>query len=253
MTDTNGQYSDHANVEFQKHGRLSVESSATQIIVVSAKESFRNLAKTLSAPAHDVLEIGCSTGEATRQLAKTGARVCAVDKSTSFVEALQDELHDADHVTLACLDGRNIPGIAALAPSPTLIFIDIGGDAQLDLVALQLRLVMRAFRPHTIVVRSFEMATLSSLVSQVEPPQLSGLHPSERPLGVDMLSNLLDLSQSTSSDTRCFAANRLGTISEEAAQIRLRQMLTDPHKQVRRAAERASQKFASANQDVTNE
>jgi HEAT repeat protein len=68
-----------------------------------------------------------------------------------------------------------------------------------------------------------------------------------------MLSNLLDLSQSTSSDTRCFAANRLGTISEEAAQIRLRQMLTDPHKQVRRAAERASQKFASANQDVTNE
>ena len=253
MTDTDAQYSDRANVEFQKHGRLSVGPTDTQIIVVSAKESFRNMARTLPTPEDDVLEIGCSSGEATQQLARTGARVHAVDKSSSCVAKLQDELRGHEQVDVACLDGRNIPGLATLAPNPTIIFIDIGGDAQLDLVALQLRLVMRAFRPHTIVVRSFEMATLSSLVARVEPPQLSGLHPSERPLGVDMLSNLLDLSTSTSSDTRCFAANRLGAIAEEAAHIRLREMLRDPHKQVRRAAERAAQKFASANQDGTNE
>ncbi len=238
-------FSTQANAEFQKHGRMDVQAADTEIIVLSNKDSFRNIARTLPTPEDVVLEIGCSTGEATRLLATTGARIIAVDKSPSCVRHLQQELRPHEHVVVACLDGRNIPGLADLVENPTIIFIDVGGDAQLDIVALQLRLILRAFRPRTIVVRSFELATLSCLVAQVEPPELSGLRPSERPLGHDMLGNLLDLSNSTSSDTRCFAAHRLGTIAEDDARHRLGEMLADPHPRVRRAAELATQKRAS--------
>ena len=144
-------------------------------------------------------------------------------------------------MVVACLDGRNIPALAALMPSPTVVFIDLGGDAHLDTIALQLRLCLRAFVPRLVVVRNFELATLASLIGQVEPPLLSGLLPAARPLGRDRLTNLLDLSASTSTDTRCFAARRLGTLPTALARDRLQEMLADPHPSVRRAAARACQ------------
>lgn len=245
LGDEDAQYSTRENAEFQKHGRMDVPLADTEIIVVSAKDSFRRMAKTLPTSEDAVLEIGCSTGAATRQLAATGACVVAVDKSPECVDALQEELRECQDVVVACLDGRNIPGLAGLMPSPTIIFIDIGGDAILDMVALQLRLCLRAFQPRLVVVRSFELATLASLIGQVEPPPLSGLHPPEQPLGRDRLSNLLDLSCSTSTDTRCFAARRLGTLHSARACDRLREMMDDPHPKVRRAAERACEALAA--------
>lgn len=241
MQDGTAPYSMQENAEFQKHGRLHVHLSDTEIIVVSAKDSYRRLAKTLPTPEDAVLEIGCSTGAATRNLLATGARVVAVDKSSRLVEELQEDLRGCQDAVVACLDGRNIPALAALVSSPTVIFIDIGGDAHLDVVALQLRLCLRAFQPRTVVVRSFELATLASLIGQVEPPQLSGLQPADRPLGRDLFSNLLDLSCSTSTDTRCFAARRLGRLRTAQARDRLLEMVADPHPKVRRAAEQACQ------------
>jgi len=241
LEDRTAQYSMKENTEFQKNGRMDVQLADTEIIVVSAKDSFRRMAKTCPTSEDAVLEIGCSTGEATRNLVATGARVVAVDKSPEFAQKLQEELQEHEGVVVACLDGRNIPALAALVPSPTVIFIDLGGDAHLDIIALQLRLCLRAFQPRMVVVRSFELATLASLIGDVEPPQLSGLRPVDRPLGRDLLSNLLDLSCSTSTDTRCFAARRLGTLRDGRARDRLQEMIADPHPGVRRAAERAYQ------------
>ena len=133
-------------------------------------------------------------------------------RKAEFTNQLREELREEKEVVVACLDGRNIPGLAELMPSPTIIFIDIGGDANLDIVALQLRLCLRAFQPRIVVVRSFELATLASLIGEVEPPQLSGLHPAKLPLGHDLLTNLLDLSFGTSTDIRCFAAQHVPVI-----------------------------------------
>ena len=47
----------------------------SRISVVSSVERYRRLARTLPGPGEAVLEIGCSTGEATRLLAATAARV----------------------------------------------------------------------------------------------------------------------------------------------------------------------------------
>lgn len=233
------QYSMKENAEFQQHGRMDVRPADTEIVVVSAKDSYRRMARTVPTAGDAVLEIGCATGDATRQLASAGARVVAVDKSPQFVDKLQEELRELEDVVVACLDGRNIPGLAALMPSPMLIFIDLGGDANLDVVALQLRLCLRAFQPRLVVIRSFELATLVSLIGEVEPPKISGLHPAEWPLGQDVLTNLLDLSCSTSTDTRCFAARRLGMLRTDRARDRLHEMAADAHPKVRRAAERA--------------
>jgi len=245
LRDKIAQYSMKENAEFQKHGRMDVPPSDTEIIVVSAKDSFRRMAKTHPTPEDAVLEIGCSTGVATRNLVATGARVVAVDKSPEFTNQLREELREEKDVAVACLDGRNIPGLAELMPSPTIIFIDIGGDANLDIVALQLRLCLRAFQPRIVVVRSFELATLASLIGEVEPPQLSGLHPAKLPLGHHLLTNLLDLSFGTSTDIRCFAARRLGMLRTARARDRLQEMIGDPHPKVRRVAERAYEVLAA--------
>ncbi len=154
-----------------------------------------------------------------------------------------------ENAVVACVDGRNIPALATLMSSPTIIFIDIGGDAHLDNVALQLRLCLRAFQPHLIVVRSFELATLASLIGEVETPHISGLRP-EEDSGRDQLSNLLDLSHSTSTDTRRFAARRLSGLSAARARDRLHEMTSDPHPGVRKTAQRACKTLAA---DISDE
>jgi hypothetical protein len=54
----------------------------------------------------------------------------------------------------------------------------------------------------------------------------------------------LDLSFSTSTDIRCFAARRLGMLRTAHARDRLHEMIGDPHPKVRRAAERAYEVLA---------
>ena len=187
---------------FDKNGRINIRPSDVEIIVVSASDTFRRLARALPTPKDAVLEIGCCTGATTQALVATGARVVVVDRSAQSIRKLQDDMRGYENAVVAHIDGRNIPALAALLPDPTAIFIDIGGDAHLDNVALQLRLCLRAFHPRLLVVRSFELATLASLISEVEMPQISGLRPvGGRVLGRDSLSNLLDLSCSTSVDS----------------------------------------------------
>ncbi|HJP34023.1 MAG TPA: methyltransferase domain-containing protein [Candidatus Latescibacteria bacterium] len=241
MSDEVAPYSVRANAEFQSHGRMDVKPSETEITIISDKDRYRQAAKKITASADSVLEIGCSSGATTRILARTGARVVAVDKTLEFIAGLQEELRKYDNVTVECVDGRNIPRLAELMPSPTVILIDIGGDANLDTVAFQLRLCLRAFKPQAVVVRSFELATLASLIGEVEAPAVSGIDSSEHPMGQDPLTNLLDLSRSTSTDTRCFAARRLGLLGTKPARDRLREMADDPHPRVRRAAERTGE------------
>jgi precorrin-6B methylase 2 len=240
MSDENAHYSTKDNVEFLQSGRMDVRLAEVEVVVVSAKDNYRHLAKTLTQPQDTVLEIGCSTGIATRTLALAVAQVVAVDKSVPFIGRLQEDMRDVKNATIACVDGRNIPALVELMPDPTVIFIDIGGDAQLDNVALQLRLCLRAFKPRLVVVRSFELATLTSLISRVEPPKTSALLPTGDGLvGRDVLSNLLELAHSTSVDTRCFAARRLGTFDMPSARECLSQMVDDPEPRVRQAAARA--------------
>ena len=206
-----------------------------EIVVVSSTDRFRRLAKERTRREDSVLEIGCSTGKTTRVLAKSAARVVAVDVSEQLVAGLQSELAAFDNVTVARVDGRQTPQLIELLPDPDLIFLDVGGDAQLDNVAFVLRECLRTFAPRLVVVRSFELATLASLITIAEPPDAS---PLRRVDVADKLghafANLLDLSRSSSVKNRAFAARKLRDLGTPAARERLAEMADDPHPKVRR-------------------
>lgn len=212
-----------------------------RIVVVSSVERYRRLARDLPGPADAVLEIGCSTGEATRLLATGGARVVAVDVATEMVERARATVADMPRVTVAQVDGRDTPAMAALLADPDLVFVDIGGDARLDAVTLQLRQCLLAFAPRATVVRSAELAALCASVTDIEVPAADALgtlwgRRRSPDAQAHALESLLDLSHSASVTNRLFAARKLRDRAEPAARERMAQLADDPDARVRRIA-----------------
>lgn len=222
---------------------LKVAPGQVEVLVVSSIDRYRQMARELPGETDRILEIGCSTGESTRLLAQRAAQVVAVDVSAELVARLQAELAGCSKVQVARIDGRNTPQLVALLPDPTLIFVDIGGTAHLDNVALQLRLCLKAFAPRLLVVRSFELATFAGLLTLVEPPETPALAPQDTSdPQTHTLQHLLDLSHSSNTDSRVFAVHRLRDLDAEEARQRLQQLADDPHRRVRRAAQLALRK-----------
>lgn len=189
-----------------------------------------------------MLEIGCATGQTTRALAETGGQVVSVDVSEGPVRRVQEQMTDFDNVTVARVDGRDTPRLRELVPDPDLIFLDIGGNAHLDNVTLQVRQCLRTFRPRVLVVRSRELAMFSAMVTEVESPDDIPLQRIEvhDKLG-HALEALLDLSRSSHVDNRMCAARKLRSLDAAEARERLRELLDDPDHRVRRAAGLGSQ------------
>ena len=217
------------------------DPTRTEIIVVTSARRFRQIAKELPTHRDSVLEIGCATGRTTRALADTGARVVSVDVGEGPVHRVQEQMADFGNVTVARVDGRDTPRLVELVPDPNLIFLDIGGNAHLDNVTLQVRQCLRTFRPRVLVVRSRELAMFASMVTEVESPDDIPLPRIEihDKLG-HALEALLDLSRSSHVDNRMYAARKLRSLDVPRARERLRQMLGDADHRVRRTARLAS-------------
>jgi len=225
-------------------------AAGTAIVVVATSTRYRQLARTLPAAGDTVLEIGCSTGEATRLLAASGAgAVVAVDVAAEMVARTRAAVAAAGgaaasggaRLTVARLDGRDTAALRALVAAPDLIFVDVGGDARLDAVALQLRQCLLAFAPRTLVLRSAELAAVCAAVREVEAPAPRRAGPRRgRGRSADpqahALESLLDLSHSAAVPNRVFAARRLRRSVAAAARERLAELAGDPDARVRRVA-----------------
>ncbi|MDP6038652.1 MAG: methyltransferase domain-containing protein [Candidatus Latescibacteria bacterium] len=72
-----------------------------EIIVASSAERFRVLARDLLKDHSRVLEIGCSTGRATRILAENAERVVAVDVSREMVETTHSFIEGLHNVQVS--------------------------------------------------------------------------------------------------------------------------------------------------------
>jgi SAM-dependent methyltransferase len=229
-------------------------AAGTAIVVVATAARYRRLARTLPGAGDAVLEIGCSTGEATRLLAagQAGA-VVAVDVAAEMVARTRAAVAAAlgaggdpgagagQRLTVAQLDGRDTAALRALIAAPDLIFVDVGGDARLDAVALQLRQCLLAFAPRTLVLRSAELAAVCAAVREVEAPAPRRAGPRRgRARSADpqahALESLLDLSHSAAVQNRVFAARRLRRSAAPAARARLAELAADPDARVRRIA-----------------
>ena len=140
---------------------------------------------------------------------------------------------------MAHLDGRDTPALAALLPRPDLVFVDVGGDARLDAVALQLRQCLLAFAPRALVVRSAELAAVCAALGEVEAPDAEDLGPARsHDPRAHAVESLLDLSHSSGALNRVFAARKLRahTGTSPAARARLAELAQDPDPRVRRIA-----------------
>lgn len=232
----------------------STTQRRTEIVVVASTESYRNLAGELPNADDAVLEIGCSTGLTTRMLAQYSGHVVAVDVAAHFVDQVQTELAGMANVTAVHVDGRDLPALVELLPFPDLIFVDIGGDAQLDNVVFQVRQCLLTFTPRTLVVKSVELGALCSLITSFEAPDQPRLRP--RPSesrAKHLLTNLLDLSRSSNSSNRAFAARKLRTLNLPEADRRLAEMVEDSDARVRRIVQLWRRGHPSASSSVVEE
>jgi precorrin-6B methylase 2 len=219
----------HAQTPFEPCGH---------VFVVASVDRYRRYARELCGPHDAVLEIGCSSGEATVVMAKRAARVVAVDVSVDAVERTKERFAALAHVSVHRIDARNPAGVAELLADPTLVFLDIGGNALLDNVAFLVRQCLRLFAPRALVVRSAELAALSAMTEVVEPFERSPLrvvsHANRRRFAMQCL---LDQSESCKVDIRVFAVYRFFALRTPACRDRLEQMLADdPHPRVKRLA-----------------
>ena len=78
----------------------------TKIQVVSDCDTFRARAKELTRASDHVLEVGCSTGETSRVLAKHAKKVLAVDNSFVAVEEAKANSEGVSNVTFMRVDAR---------------------------------------------------------------------------------------------------------------------------------------------------
>jgi len=211
-----------------------------QVIVVSTVRRFRSLARELVRDGDSVLEIGCSSGETTRLLAQRAGKVLAVDVSPQFAERTARDLACLANVIVQRIDGRNVPSLVKLMPHPDLVFVDVGGSAQVDNAAFVARQCLLAFHPRALVIRNTEMAALLSLVERVEIPLAKDWPFAPMATGDEArmrLQNLLAVSRSDHPTSRVFAAKHLALYHEPEARRRIEELAADPQPRVRRTAE----------------
>ena len=156
---------------------LPVFSTECQVWIVTAETtSYRNLASSQLAKDNDtVLEIGCSTGEASAIMVKyckswvgldtsddmiklCKSRVSNVDAKAFKVDALEDPVRAMQLV----LDGLEGP--------PRKVFIDIGGNRSCEGVLRMVAWVLEYFSPMMLVIKSRELVNLI----QEECPNVGG-------------------------------------------------------------------------------
>ena len=217
---------------------MARQTREPEIVVVSSVEDYRRLARDRVAGEDAVLEIGCSTGKATAVLARTGARIVAIDSGTAVLAKARAALAGAENVEIVRGDARDVAALKDLLPEPDVIFLDIGGTALLDNVAGMLRQCLLAFRPRLIVVRSHELAEVASRISKASPPERARLVRDTAPPRNRALKALLDLSRSERAGNRLFAVRKLRRLTAAAAKQRLAELADDPSPAVRKAATR---------------
>ncbi|MEE2708660.1 MAG: methyltransferase domain-containing protein [Gemmatimonadota bacterium] len=210
-------------------------------IVVSTIEKYRELAQSHITSGHQVLEIGCSYGETTNILAGLAKRVVAIDIAAEMISHARKALSQTRNVELVLHDARDLSKISELIPRPHAIFIDIGGNQQLDKIATVLRSCLTRFKSELLVVRNVELAGMVSLVTEVEDTcddrSIRTWKRDRCSSQSDLIAHLMDLSSSYLVSNRTYAVRQLKHhIDIPEVLNRILGMKTDDSPTVRRIA-----------------
>ncbi|KAG5180449.1 hypothetical protein JKP88DRAFT_323901 [Tribonema minus] len=134
----------------------------------------RKLARALPTRADRCVDVGCSYGKCTALLAAKGGSVLGVDNSRQVVakaRAMHPDIH------FECIDAiLDRQTLVEKAAGPQLVFLDIGGDRELDTLVLLIPLLQRLLKPEAsgsgraahcvIVVKGYRLARAASKTVQ---------------------------------------------------------------------------------------
>jgi hypothetical protein len=125
-----------------------------------------------------------------------------------------------------------------LCPQPSVILFDVGGSEPMDKVFSLLRLILKTFSPRCLLVRSIELAELSSMIQETHLPDRPRLLvPSDRS---EVPHQLIELSRSPVVKDRLYAIQRMRrSIRQADVRDRLEELCVDESPAVRKQARHA--------------
>jgi SAM-dependent methyltransferase len=150
--------------EVQPKRLLPIYSTKQQVLLVTAETaSYRNLASSQLTKADTVLEIGCSTGEASSILVKYCKTWMGFDTSDDMIKRCKSSLNNTDAKAykvdaLADPDRAQRLVVEGLEGPPSTVFIDIGGNRECEGVLRMIAWVLETFSPIMVVIKSRELA-----------------------------------------------------------------------------------------------
>lgn len=127
-----------------------------RVLVCPDTPTFRKLVQASCDQRDRVVEIGSSWGRCTSIIGKLGVEsVVGVDSSAEGIEASRQRYPHIRFEQLDCL--KELERLRSIAEDATKVFVDVGGDRSLDVLAALLPFVEDELRPAEIVVKSREL------------------------------------------------------------------------------------------------
>ena len=129
------------------------------VLITDETHPYRNMASSQILPDKErVLEIGCSTGQTSRILVRYAASWLGLDTSAEMIDRCRQDLPDQHAVQMDPLtdpSGTERTVRNVLGPNgPTAVFIDIGGNRELEGVVRMTQWCQRRFEPRLVVIKS---------------------------------------------------------------------------------------------------
>lgn len=143
--------------------------TTTTILLTNETHAYRHLAAS-QVSAHDaVLEIGCSTGQASHILLLHTNDWMGMDVSSSMVQQAREYLHTKGHVISqnqlikhdVLVDPTTAESLVRQQFHPDAIFIDIGGNRDLTSAIRVLQWSITTYTPRLVVIKNQEMVQRS--------------------------------------------------------------------------------------------
>jgi len=158
-----------------------IESTQTIVVTPETKE-FRYLVGLIT-PDDRILEIGCSSGEASVLMLPKCQSWVGFDTSTKMLEKCKTALQALPSIETtkeyhavimnALVDSPNARREACRFGSPTVVALDIGGNRELINVLRMVSWVTKEFHPNLIMIKSRELTAAIHSSSSSSPSSLT--------------------------------------------------------------------------------
>ena len=166
LMSTTSLYLDFTTAALPCRWRCPRNDGRRYFLICGETSTYRSLARTLTLPDDDVLELGCSFGDATTELASRAQSVRAVDNSAECItrtsarlQQMRDMMAFSGAVDVHQLDVfGNTAQLLTLGAGIHCCYVDLGGARAMSGPYVTLLLnIQAALKPQLMVIKSREL------------------------------------------------------------------------------------------------